>query len=110
MTTNKSLPFSDEELEKYEATRDLYAELKQGAKDIAAGRGRIVYSPLIAARKNAGLSQAEFAEYLGVTASTLEEWEQQRTIPDATTLILINTARDDPAAFWTQMRALSEGD
>lgn len=108
MTTKKSLPLNDEELEKFEATRDLYAELKQAAKDIEAGLGRVVYSPIIAARKNTGLSQAEFSAYLGVTASTLEDWEQRRAIPDTAALTLINTARDDPAAFWAQMRARSE--
>ncbi|WP_217428484.1 hypothetical protein [Rugamonas rivuli] len=51
MTMKKSLPLSDEELEAFEATRDLYSELKQAAKDIQAGLGRVVYSPTIAARK-----------------------------------------------------------
>lgn len=108
MTTKKSLPLNDDELEKHEATRDLYTELKQAAKDIQAGLGRVVYSPIIAARKNTGLSQAEFAEYLGVTSSTLEAWEQRRATPDATNLALITIAREDPAAFWTQMRAKTE--
>ena len=76
MTTKKSLLLSDEELEAFEATRDLYSELKQAAKDIQAGLGRVVYSPTIAARRNTGLTQAEFAELLGVSVHTLEEWEQ----------------------------------
>jgi len=105
MTTKRSLPLSDEELEKFEATRNLYAELKQAAKDIGAGLGRVVYSPIIAARKNTGLSQAEFAEYLGVNASTLEDWEQRRAIPDAASLALITTARENPPAFWARMTA-----
>jgi putative transcriptional regulator len=108
MTTKRSLPLSDGELEKHEAARDLYTELKQAAKDIQAGLGRVVYSPIIAARKNTGLSQAEFAEYLGVTSSTLEDWEQQRFVPDATALALITLAREDPATFWAQMKAKVE--
>ena len=76
MTTKRTLPLSDEELEAFEATRDLYSELKQAAKDIQAGLGRVVYSPIIAARRNTGLTQAEFAELLGVSVRTLEDWEQ----------------------------------
>ncbi|WP_432380877.1 helix-turn-helix domain-containing protein [Duganella sp. P38] len=105
MTTKKSLPLSDEELETYEATRDLYAELKQAAKEIEAGLGRVVYSPIIAARKNTGLSKAEFAECLGVSTSTLEDWEQRRTTPDTAALPLIAIARDEPAVFLTLTRA-----
>lgn len=105
MTTKKSLPLSDEELETYEATRDLYGELKQAAKDIGAGLGRVVYSPIIAARKNTGLSKAEFAECLGVSTVTLEDWEQRRAMPDTAALTLITIARDDPAVFLTQLRA-----
>jgi putative transcriptional regulator len=52
--TKKTLPLSDEELEAYEATRDLYAELKLGLEEMQAGLGRVVYSPLIAARKKPG--------------------------------------------------------
>lgn len=104
MTTKRSPPLSDEELEQFEATRDLYAELKQAAKDIEAGLGRVVYSPIIAARKNAGLSQAEFAEYLAVSATTLDDWEQRRALPSAEALAIIAIARDDPASFFAQRK------
>jgi putative transcriptional regulator len=39
MTTKRSLPLSDEELEEFEASRDLYQELKHAAKEIHAGSG-----------------------------------------------------------------------
>lgn len=100
MTTKKSLPLSDEELEEFEASRDLYAELKQAAREIEAGLGRVVYSPMIAARKNTGLSQAEFAALLDVSASTLEDWEQLRGQPDDRISALLAIAGTDPQAFF----------
>lgn len=99
MTTRKSLPLSDEELEAYEATRDLYAELKQAAQDIQAGSVKIVYSPIIAARKNTGLSRAEFAQLLGVSVATLDDWEQERQHPTGAALTLLAIARDNPQAL-----------
>jgi putative transcriptional regulator len=86
-------------LDAYEATRDLYAELKQSAKDIQAGSVKVVYSPIIAARKNTGLSQADFAELLGVSVRTLQDWEQMRKQPSSGALTLLAIARDSPQAL-----------
>jgi putative transcriptional regulator len=99
MTTKKLLPLSDEELDAYEATRDLYAELKQSAKDIQAGSVKVVYSPIIAARKNTGLSHTEFAQLLGVSVDTLDDWEQERKQPTGAALTLLAIARDNPQAI-----------
>lgn len=101
MTTRKSLPLSDEELDAYEATRDLYAELKQAAQDIQAGSVKIAYSPIIAARKNTGLSRAEFAQLLGVSIDILDDWEQERKQPTGAALTLLAIARDNPQAIIT---------
>jgi putative transcriptional regulator len=86
-------------LEAYESTRDLYAELKQAAKDIQTGLFKVVYSPITAARKNTGLSHAEFAELLGVSVSTLHDWEQERQQPGGAALTLLAIARDNPEAL-----------
>jgi len=99
MTTKRTLPLSDEELEAFEATRDLYSELKQAAKDIQAGLGRVVYSPIIAARRNTGLTQAEFAELLGVSVRTLEDWEQGHQQPQGAARTLLAIALDNPDAL-----------
>ncbi|MYM85832.1 helix-turn-helix domain-containing protein [Rugamonas sp. FT82W] len=99
MTTKKSLPLSDEELEAFETTRDLYLELKQAAKDIQAGLGNVVYSPVIAARKSTGLTSAEFAKLLGVSVRTLEDWEQGRQQPEGAALTLLSIALDNPEAL-----------
>lgn len=99
MTTKKSLLLSDEEIVAVEATRDLYAELKQTAKDLQAVLGKVVYSPIIAARQNTGLSYAEFAELLGVSVRTLQDWEQERKQPSGAALTLLAIARDNPQAL-----------
>jgi len=38
-----------------------------------AGKGRVVMSSVISARKKSGLSQAEFAKLLGVSLRTLHD-------------------------------------
>jgi putative transcriptional regulator len=40
---------------------------------MVAGKGRVVMSPVISARKKSGLSQTEFAKLLGVSVRTLQE-------------------------------------
>lgn len=99
MSTKKSLPLSDEELEAYEATRDLYAELKQGLSEIQAGLGHIVYSPLIAARKKTGMTQQQFAELLSISTETLENWEQQREAPTEAARNLMARLLEDPVVI-----------
>lgn len=86
---------SDGELAAFEATRDLGAELLQAGKEMRAGLGRVVYSPLIAARKNAGLTQQQFADLLGISAETLEDWEQRREPPTEAVSVLIALALEN---------------
>ena len=64
-------PLTDKELEKFEASRDLGTELLKSVRQMMAGKGRIVLSPVISARKKSGLSQSEFAKLLGVSLRTL---------------------------------------
>jgi putative transcriptional regulator len=96
MSTNKTHPLSDEELAAFEATRDIKEELKQALQDLQEGRGRVVYSPLIAVRKSAGVTQQQFAEFLGISVDTLEDWEQQRQHPSKTALMMIAIALSKP--------------
>lgn len=88
---------TDEELEEWENSRDLEAELLESVRQMKAGKGRVVMSPVISARKKTGLSQAEFAKLLGVFLRTLQEWEQGRRQPSgaAKTLIAIAERRPD---------------
>ena len=90
-------PLTDKELEEWENSRDLGAELLESVCQMKAGKGRVVMSPVISARKKSGLSQAEFAKLLDVSLRTLQEWEQGRRQPSgaAKTLIAIAERRPD---------------
>ena len=67
------MPMTEKELRKRDAQRDLGAELLQSVRQMVAGKGRVVMSPVISARKKSGLSQTEFAKLLGVSVRTLQE-------------------------------------
>jgi putative transcriptional regulator len=87
---------TDDELEVWEASRDLEAELLESVRQIKRGEGTVVYSPLIAARKNSGLSQTQFAKLLGVSVRTLQGWEQGRKQPSGAARTLIALAQRHP--------------
>ncbi len=99
MSSNRKLPLSDEELEAFEATCDVADDLLQAGREMKAGLGRVVYSPLIAARENTGLTRQQFAALLGISASTLESWEQDRTQPVGAVRTLIAIALSNPEAL-----------
>ncbi|MEQ1720952.1 MAG: helix-turn-helix domain-containing protein [Nitrosomonas sp.] len=89
-------PLTDEELEAWENGRDLGAELLESVCQMKAGKGRVVMSPVISARKKTGLSQAEFAKLLNVSVRTLQEWEQGRRQPSGAAKTLIAIAERHP--------------
>jgi len=51
---------------------------------------------VFAARANAGLSQNAFAEVLGISVRTLQEWEQGRRRPSGAARTLIGIAARHP--------------
>ena len=61
-------------------TRDIGQEILEGLRQIKRGEiGRVVNVPDVAAtREKTGLSQTRFAELLGVSVRTLQDWEQGR--------------------------------
>lgn len=89
-------PLTDKELEEFEKNRDIGAELLESVRQMKAGKGRVVMSPVISARKKSGLSQAEFAKLLGVSVRTLQEWEQGRRKPSGAAKKLIEIAERHP--------------
>src|SRR5450830_26405 len=105
MPLNKSLktkgkrPMTDAQLAKWEASRDLEAELVESVRQMQRGEGTVVYSPVIAARQNSGLAQAQFAQLLGVSVRTLQGWEQGRKQPSGAARTLITLAQRNPQAL-----------
>lgn len=89
-------PLTDKELEAWENSRDMGAELLESVRQMVAKKGRVVMSPVISARKKSGLSQTEFAKLLGVSVRTLQEWEQGRRQPSGAAKTLIAIAERRP--------------
>lgn len=97
-TTSKK-PMTDAQLTQWEASRDLEAELVESVRQMKRGLGTVVHSPVIAARQNSGLSQAQFAQLLGVSVRTLQGWEQGRKQPSGAARTLITLAQRNPQAL-----------
>ena len=97
---------SETELLERDAKRDLNAELLEAMQDMQAGRvgrvtvvardGRVVESPVARIRVMSKLSQARFAELLGVSPRTLQEWEQGRRQPSGAAKTLLRVAERHP--------------
>jgi putative transcriptional regulator len=87
---------TDAELERFEAGRNLGEDLLQAVREMNAGLGQVVYSPVIAARQSSGLTQPQFAALLGVSVRTLQEWEQGRRSPSGAAKTLLRVAEKHP--------------
>jgi len=59
-----------------------------------------------AIRENLGQSQSEFALMIGVSVSTLQNWEQGRRRPEGPARALLKVAAEDPEAV---AKALTTG-
>lgn len=87
-------------LARFEAGRDIWQEVLDGAREIKAGRGkRLEVEPrsrILRARLKSGFTQAQFAVLLGVSKRTLEQWEQGRREPSGAAKTLIRVAELHP--------------
>ena len=57
-----------------------------------------------AIRRKLGRSQSEFALMIGVSVSTLQNWEQGRRTPDGPALALLRVASAEPKAVVRALR------
>lgn len=91
---------TEKELEAFEATRDIEAEILQGIDDMladnAAKRTVITETDVALARRKAQLTQEQFAKLLGVSKRTLESWEQGVRRPSGAATSLIRLFIVDP--------------
>src|SRR5271157_4974863 len=92
--------FAGSALARFEAGRDIWQEVLDGASEIKAGGGKRTSaeprSPIVRARLDSGLTQAQFAALLGVSKRTLEQWEQGRRAPSGAAKTLIRVAELHP--------------
>ena len=81
--------------------RDIGREILKGIRQLKRGEhGRIITVPPVASiRERTGLSQARFAELLGVSVRTLQEWEQGRRAPSGAARTLLLIAAKNPGAL-----------
>ena len=91
---------TEKELEAFEATRDIEAEILQGIDDMlannAAKRTVVTETDVALARRKAQLTQEQFARLLGVSRRTLESWEQGARRPSGAATSLIRLFIIDP--------------
>ena len=97
---------NDEHILARDAKRNLNEELLEAIKDMQAGQlgrvtvatrdGRVIESPIARVRVMSKLSQARFAELLGVSPRTLQEWEQGRRQPSGAAKTLLKVAERHP--------------
>ncbi len=89
--------------------RDIGKEIIQGLEEFKAWRRGEVKLRIVdvdmpcaadvpAIRKTLGLSQPEFAHFMGVSVATLRNWEQERREPQGPARSLLLVAKKQPAA------------
>ncbi|MFZ5622219.1 MAG: helix-turn-helix domain-containing protein [Pseudomonadota bacterium] len=83
--------------------RNIGQELLAGIRAIKAGKGKRVKVEVTqdvqSIRERMGLSQSAFAALLGVSARTLQDWEQGRRQPTGPARSLLRVAERHPEAL-----------
>jgi putative transcriptional regulator len=81
--------------------RKIGLEILEGIREIKGGvHGRVTNIPSVSSvRERTGLSQARFAQLLGVSVRTLQEWEQGRRAPSGAARTLLLVAQKNPRAL-----------
>ena len=76
--------------------QDLLKSVKQMRRGQAARVNRVKVPQAAEARSRVGLSQQDFARLLGVSARTLQDWEQGRRKPTGAAKTLLRVAFSHP--------------
>lgn len=97
------MPLTEKQLIERDAKRNIGEELLQSITEVKAGRHGAVHTIELTeaaqARHKTGLSQPKFAELLGVSVRTLQEWEQGRRTPSGAARSLLHIAALRPDVF-----------
>jgi putative transcriptional regulator len=85
---------------KKSAGEELGLRLLQSVREMKAGQAarvtKVEPNEVATARQKSGLSQSEFADALGISKRTLQEWEQGRRSPSGAAQTLIRIAKRHP--------------
>lgn len=76
--------------------RDLLESARQMREGRAARKTQVKVPEVVTARQTSGLSQAQFAELLGISVRTLQKWEQGEREPSGAAKSLIRIAQKHP--------------
>jgi putative transcriptional regulator len=91
---------NEKELIERDSNRDVWQETLDAVRSIKTGKVGHVETvqllPVVEARQKAGLSQSRFAELLGISVRTLQDWEQGRRKPSRAAMSLIQIAKQRP--------------
>jgi putative transcriptional regulator len=81
--------------------RNVGREILEGLRELKRGEvGRVIDVPDVSTiREKTGLSQSRFAELLGVSVRTLQDWEQGRRAPSGAARTLLLVADRNPRAL-----------
>ncbi len=97
------MALTERQLMERDAKRNIGEELLQSIRDVKAGRHgathQVEITPAAEARSKTGLSQPKFAQLLGVSVRTLQEWEQGRRTPSGAARSLLHIAACRPDVF-----------
>ena len=105
------MPMTEKQLLARDAKRDIGAELLLSVRQMKAGKGKIVarvdVPAVTVARLKSGLSQGDFANLLGVSVRTLQDWEQGRRQPSGAARTLITIAEQQPKVLKQVIKSLA---
>ncbi len=99
---------------KKELFAELLASVREGGAILKgrkppARRSRISVPPVREVREAYGLSQARFAELMGISVATLRNWEQGRRRPEGSARVLLQVVAKHPEAVLDVVASSARG-